>query len=341
MHRLRNVLLVISGTGLILGCADEAENRALTAEATQAEAAGSRDSAVVVDDVDDVDLEDFGLPEISELRLKPAVPQPGKVIRAIVRLANPTQSAEVDYEWVVDGDRDFPNTPAIQLPELASGARVSVQVVARNKEGESPSELTFGIVPNALPKITKLEVLEVDLEDGSQGWRAEVEAEDDNGDSVDVRYVWYVNDRMTSQRQSEFSTSELKRGDRVFVEVVARVGTDESRPLRSGTLGIANSAPEIKSIPTGLGSDATFRYQLVVEDPDGDIDLHFALETGPRGMQMGPNGEVRWDPEIDQAGDHRVVLSVTDEQGGKATQEFVLPVRLNTTSGTDEPAAID
>ena len=40
------------------------------------------------------------------------------------------------------------------------------------------------------------------------------------------------------------------------------------------------------------------------------------------------------------AGDHRVVLSVADAQGGKATQEFVLPVRLNT-SGTDEPAAID
>ncbi|MBW2725870.1 MAG: hypothetical protein JRE71_15940 [Deltaproteobacteria bacterium] len=36
MHRLRNVLLVISGMGLVLGCADEAENRALTAEATQA-----------------------------------------------------------------------------------------------------------------------------------------------------------------------------------------------------------------------------------------------------------------------------------------------------------------
>jgi len=277
MHRLRNVLLVISGMGLVLGCADEAENRALTAEATQAEAAASRDSAV------DVDLEDFGLPEISELRLKPAVPEPGKVIRAIVRLVNPTQRAEVDYEWVVDGDRDFPNAPAIELPELASGARVSVQVVARNEEGESPSELAFGIVPNPLPKITKLEVHEIDLEDGSKGWRAEVEAEDDNGDSADVRYVWYVNDRMTSQRQSEFSTSELKRGDRVFVEVVARVGTDESRPLRSGTLGIANSAPEIKSIPTGLGSDATFRYRLVVEDPDGDTDLHFALETGPSG----------------------------------------------------------
>lgn len=335
MHRLRNVLLVISGIGLALACADEGDQRAATSEATQAEAAGSLDSAA------DLDEEDFGIPEISELRLKPAAPESGKVIRAIVRFADPTRRAEVDYEWVVDGDTDFPNAPAIALPELASGARVSVQVVARNEDGESLSEFAFGVVPNALPKITRLEVLEVDLEDGSKGWRAEVEAVDDDGDSVDVRYVWYVNDRMTSQRRSEFSTSELKRGDRVFVEVVARVGTDESRPLRSGTLGIANSAPEIKSIPKGLTAEGTFRYQLEVEDPDGDRDLRFVLETGPRGMQMTPHGELRWDPEVEQVGDHKVILSVSDAQGGKATQEFVLPVRVSTRSAADEPAAID
>lgn len=335
MQRIRNAFLVISGMALALGCSDEGADRVLTAEESRAEASSSTASSAPDDE------EDFGIPEIIELRLKPATPEPGKVIRAIVRFANPSRRAKIDYEWVVDGDRDFPNTPAIQLPNLDSGARVSVQVVAHNDDGDSPSERTFGIVASALPKITKLEVLEVDLEDGSKGWRAEVEAEDESGDSADIRYTWYVNDRMTSQRKSEFSTSELKRGDQVFVEVVARIGSDESRPLRSGTLGIANSAPEIKSIPTGLTSEGIFRYRLVVEDPDGDRDLRFALEEGPSGMQMSPHGEVQWDPTVDQAGDHQVILSVTDDRGGKATQEFVLPVRVSTDPGNDDPAAIE
>jgi hypothetical protein len=320
---------------LALGCSDEGADRALTAEESRAEASSSNASSAIDDE------EGFGIPEIVELRLKPTTPEPGKVVRAIVRFADPSQRAKIDYEWVVDGDRDFPNNPAIQLPNLDSGARVSVQVVAHNDEGDSPSERTFGIVANVLPKITKLEVLEVDLADGSKGWRAEVEAEDESGDAADIRYTWYVNDRKTSQRQPEFSTSELKRGDQVFVEVVARVGADESRPLRSGTLGIANSAPEIRSIPKGLSKEGAFRYQLVVEDPDGDRDLRFALEEGPSGMQMSPHGAVRWDPTVDQAGDHQVILSVTDAQGGKATQEFVLPVRVSTDAGNNEPAAIE
>jgi len=194
---------------------------------------------------------------------------------------------------------------------------------------------------DAVVALPHLEHQLLDLEDGSKGWRAEVEAEDESGDAADIRYTWYVNDRMTSQRKSEFSTSELKRGDQVFVEVVARIGSDESRPLRSGTLGIANSAPEIKSIPTGLTSEGIFRYRLVVEDPDGDRDLRFALEEGPSGMQMSPRGEVQWDPTVDQAGDHQVILSVTDDRGGKATQEFVLPVRVSTDAGNDGPAAIE
>jgi hypothetical protein len=334
MFDLRKVLLVISLSGLMLGCSDEEGKPAPSAEATQTDASGSMASAVDEE-------EDFGAPEISEVRLKPELPESGKVIRAIVRLVHPTQRAEVDYEWVVDGNTDFPNAPAIELPELESGARVSVQVVARNDDGESASELAYGIVPDALPKITKLEVLEVDLEDGSKGWRAVVEAEDESGDSADLRFVWYVNDRMTSQRQSEFSTSDLKRGDQVFVEVVARIGSSESRPLRSGTLGIANSAPEIKSIPSGLTNEGTFRYRIKVEDPDGDLDLRFALETGPPGMQMNPDGELRWDPQVDQAGDHKVMFSVTDNQGGKATQEFVLPVRVSTAAPGEDPAAID
>lgn len=334
MLRSLQVLLVISGMGFVFACADEAEDRTRRSATTRAEAPGS---AARVSEEEAA----AGVPEIRDLRLRPEVPVPGRVIRAVVRLTETAHDAKLDYEWAIDGDSNYPNAPSIQLPGLKSGSRVSVRVVASNEEGESESHLAVGTVPNAPPKITRLEVLEVDLEDGSQGWRAEVRAEDPNGDTVELRYTWFINDRASNQRKAVFSTAELKRGDRVYVEVVAHDDTDESRTLRSGVLGIANVAPEITSLPTGLSSSGTFNYQIEVEDADGDRDLRFALEAGPSGMQLGPGGLLRWNPEIHQVGDHQVIVSVSDGRGGQATQEFVIPVRLNQRSGEPTPAAID
>ncbi len=331
MLRSMHVLLIVSGMGFAFACADEGAERGVAPTSTTSSAGTHAGKSR------------GGAPEIGDLQLRPEIPVPGQVIRAVARLVDTSAAigAELEYEWTVNGDSNYPNTKAIELPDLDRGSRVSVSVVARNGEAASASRVATGVVANISPRITGLEVREMGGTEAAQGWRAEVRAEDSNGDEIEVRYKWFINDRASAQRTASFSTEDLKRGDRVYVEVVAHDDADASRPLRSGVLEIANAAPDITSVPTGLNSAGTFAYQIEVEDADGDMDMSFVLDVGPSGMRLSPDGTLRWEPDIDQVGDHQVIVSVSDNRGGQATQEFVLPVRAKRVSDSTSPAAID
>ena len=111
----------------------------------------------------------------------------------------------------------------------------------------------------------------------------------------------------------------------VELSVVARDGEDDSEELRSQPIEVLNAPPVIVSQPGEFAPDGTYRYQLVVEDSDGDRSFRYQLLAGPPGMQFdAADGQVRWTPRQDQAGSHPVKLSVTDRAGGNVTQTFQL-----------------
>ena len=104
---------------------------------------------------------------------------------------------------------------------------------------------------------------------------------------------------------------------------------------------IANSSPEILSVPPRLDPSGVFRYKLEVVDPDGDRALRYELTAGPRGMEIGfQSGQLTWTPEVDQAGRHRVEVAVDDQHGGRATQEFILPIVVTESEEEAAPASI-
>ncbi|NJR19365.1 MAG: hypothetical protein HC785_29265 [Calothrix sp. CSU_2_0] len=74
-----------------------------------------------------------------------------------------------------------------------------------------------------------------------------------------------------------------------------------------------------------------YQYNLSGSDADGDL-LLWSLDTAPAGMIIDPTtGALRWQPRIDQLGQHTVKVRLTDALGAFVGQEFSLIVNgLNT-----------
>ncbi|QUY46218.1 putative Ig domain-containing protein [Acaryochloris marina] len=88
---------------------------------------------------------------------------------------------------------------------------------------------------------------------------------------------------------------------------------------------LPNQTPTFTSTPRErirLGN--TYFYQVDATDADGD-PLTYNLSTAPTGMALQDNILV-WTPTADQMGEHQVVLSVDDGQGGVAAQTYTLMV---------------
>ena len=96
----------------------------------------------------------------------------------------------------------------------------------------------------------------------------------------------------------------------------------------------------ITSQPAGLDGSGSFRYQLAVDDPDGDRRLRYRLAQGPEGMRIDSiYGGMTWTPGESQAGKHHVVVEVDDNAGGVATQAFDLEIEFVDAEAKPAPAS--
>jgi|GEM_PF-5711904 len=104
--------------------------------------------------------------------------------------------------------------------------------------------------------------------------------------------------------------------------------------------GTGNRAPVITSVaPLDAKVNRTYTYQVSAEDADGD-PLRFWAEPAPPGMTVdNATGLVTWTPREWQAGNHTVVVRVSDGKVS-ATQLFILRVSPADTNGTARPPVI-
>lgn len=88
-----------------------------------------------------------------------------------------------------------------------------------------------------------------------------------------------------------------------------------------------NDPPEIASRPEGGAAPGTaWNYQVTAVDPNGDV-LRYALVGGqnPSGATINATtGSLTWTPAA--TGAYRFLIEVSDGRGGRARQEFILPV---------------
>jgi hypothetical protein len=179
--------------------------------------------------------------------------------------------------------------------------------------------------PNRPPRVRAMQVDPApDITAGSDV-RVVVNADDPDGDPLEIEYRWFVNGERVDAEGAQLSTRSLRRGDTVRVEAVARDGREDSAAMASPLLTVRNGVPEIVSEPEGAGPDGRFRYQVRVRDPEGDVNLRYKLAEAPRGMRIHPVlGLVEWNPGPEQAGTHPVEIVVEDSAGSRGLQRFEL-----------------
>jgi RHS repeat-associated protein len=103
----------------------------------------------------------------------------------------------------------------------------------------------------------------------------------------------------------------------------------QSYAITVGTTAI-NNAPSITSTPvfvTGIGSNITYRYQVVVTDSDAGDTLTYQLLSGPTGMSINSTGLLTWTNPT--AGTYQIAVGAVDRGGLGAAQKFTLTARSN------------
>jgi hypothetical protein len=279
-------------------------------------------------------------PVIQEVRLSPSKPAAGERVSALVRASEPDGEAiQLRFAWSVGGRSIDESGAEIRLDEAFRGERVEVVVTASDGRDESDPVQASVKVRNRRPVVTGIELRPSPEVARGEALAAAVAARDPDGDPLEFRYEWSVNGRPLSEGEETLRTDQLRRGDEIRVRVVASDGTDESAPIASGLVRVANAHPEILSSPSGVSSDGSFRYVVQARDPDGDRNLRYELRKGPAGMRMNRiDGELTWQATPQQAGNHDVEIVVEDSEGARTVQAFELSVRVSNPQPAAAPA---
>jgi hypothetical protein len=268
-------------------------------------------------------------PQIERLRFEPAEPLPEDTLRAVATVRDPdgdrvTQS----FLWRVAGRELAESGPEIQLRGVAKGVEIEVEVSAIDGRATSASRSASTEVANRRPVLENVALQPIGTVLPGDPALALPIAEDPDGDALDFRFRWSVNDAvLEGEEEASLSTHGLRSDDRIRVQVVANDGESESDAVWSAVLLVGNAAPEIVSAPSGVAPGEAFTYVVKARDPEGDRSLRYELRKGPDGMTMNPVlGELRWLPQAGQAGAHPVEIAVLDSRGGTTVQTFELTV---------------
>jgi hypothetical protein len=327
------IALAFAGGAWLCGCGGESTQAPSGASMAAAAGTGTTRSAP-----------SNGAPQISSVTLEPNDPQPGTVVRALAHASDPDgDSVQIRYEWRIAGSRvSGARERLLVVPELPKDENRVVDAIASDGRAESEPVSAQVRVGNRPPAVTDVRFDPSDDLKPGQTLIAVAEGMDPDDDQIDFRYEWRVGGTVQRETSERFDTTELKRGDRISVRVVANDGDDDSQPVESRFIALGNSAPKVVSLPPStMSADGAFVYGVEAEDPDGDRNLRFRLGAAPEGARVDPLlGEVTWKPTREQQGKHPIEVIVSDGHGGETNQTFEVEVKeVIVRAGADAPPA--
>ena len=178
-----------------------------------------------------------------------------------------------------------------------------------------------------LPKYEKIEVKTVS-NNPRDGFRAEIEAVDPEGDEIDYIYQWKYNgeDLIGETDQVLDWQEEFEKGNVITIEVIPYDYEVEGIWKSEGSFTIPNSPPQISSSPPGKLEQGIFRYSVEADDPDGD-SMDININNAPEGMSFDTESRtLSWDLKNAPPGSYSIEIVVSDEEGAKTTQILELSV---------------
>lgn len=230
------------------------------------------------------------------------------------------------HQWLANGELLAGETgPTVPPHRLRRGDLVAVEVTPLDGLAEGAPYRTEAVpVENSPPEVTRL-LLQPDPVRVGDRLRAQTEASDADGDSIEYTFRWWRNNALLVEGEADtLDTGELTRGDTIVAQVTPRDSASAGKPVFSQEITIANSPPKITSVPPAAFQPGRYEYLVTARDPDGD-PLAYGLPTAPPGMTMDKTrGRIEWRLAPGTMGTHKVKVSVEDGQGGRTFQEFDL-----------------
>ena len=177
------------------------------------------------------------------------------------------------------------------------------------------------------PKIkqVKVEAVSNNLEDG---FIAVVTIHDEENEDVNFIYQWKHNgiDIIGATEQKLAWNEEFRKGDLITLEIIPYDDMTEGIWKMDGNFTIPNSPPAIDTTPPGTITGNNFSYKVEATDLDGDI-LSYTIQDAPDGMIINPEtGEINWEYGIEDEGEYKIGIVVSDGDGGQAFQELTVTV---------------
>jgi hypothetical protein len=212
------------------------------------------------------------------------------------------------------------NKARLHRADLVHGDVVRVVVTADGKEASAVT-----VIRNTPPTVLEVVCTAPTVCRGSD-LVVEPRAEDIDGDPVDFRYVWRVNDQELLQETGPVLPGDaFVRGDIVRLTVTPQDEEEEGEPFADGLeYEVGNAPPRFVASPPPGSRSLEYRYQVQVVDPDEDT-VSYALAAGPDGMTIDPEtGLVHWAIPAETSGIHEVRIEARDAEGAVAIQEFSL-----------------
>lgn len=267
-------------------------------------------------------------PVIRSLHIEPAQPSIDDSVRAVASVADAEgHPIELSYRWSIDGEEVQTSGAELDLSRASTGSGISVTVVANDGKSDSEPRTADAWVIDRPPVINGIAIQPPQKVYPGDTIVVTPTATDPDGDMVEFRFEWFVNDQPASGTSHSFSSEGLKQGDRIRVRVVARDGRNDSRPVESEDVLVGSAHPEIVSTPPGVTDAGVFRYPVEARDPDGDKNLRFRLSEAPDGMRIDSVlGVIEWRPGARQTGVHPVSVVVSDSSRLETTQRFEVTV---------------
>ena len=192
------------------------------------------------------------------------------------------------------------------------------------RDNSSSSNFDLSERPPKIKQI-KVEAVSNNLIDG---FMAVITTHDEENEDVNFIYQWKHNgtDIIGATEQKLGWMEDFRKGDLITLEIIPYDDMTEGIWKMEGNFTIPNSPPVIETTPHGTINGNSFNYKVKATDLDDDI-LTFTIQNAPEGMKINPEtGEINWEYGIDDAGEYKIGIVVSDGDGGQAFQELSVTV---------------
>jgi len=209
----------------------------------------------------------------------------------------------------------------------------TVKETASNIKSKSSEEYDYNgnsgdsDVSERPPKIKQIKV-EAVSNNFNDGFMAVVTTHNAENEDVNFIYQWKHNevDIIGATEQKLAWNEEFRKGDLITLEIIPYDDMTEGIWKSEGNFTIPNSPPVIEASPHGTINGNSFNYKVNATDFDNDI-LTYTIQDAPEGMTINPEtGEINWEYGIDDTGEYKIGIVVSDGDGGQAFQELTVTV---------------